>query len=69
MSRVSINIKIYPKLYSTRLFLVDLKLNLLPTGLEKIHQLTKNKDMTLRVDMVDTDDNELYVQYEFVFFF
>jgi len=33
-------------------------------GLEKIHQLTKNKDMTLRVDLIDTNDNELYVQYE-----
>jgi len=33
-------------------------------GLENIHQLTKNKDMILRVDLIDTDDNELYVQYE-----
>jgi len=33
-------------------------------GLEKIHQLTKNKDMVLRVDMIDINDNEFYVQYQ-----
>ena len=35
-------------------------------GLEKIHQLTKNKDMILRVDMIDTNDNQYYVQYQYV---
>lgn len=46
---------------------LDINLKNLSPGLDAIHQLTKEGDKTLRIEMKDSEGNERYAQYEFVF--